>query len=131
MPTAAIMRNGRVATPLTASINLAGVTVQAGDLVSWKEIYYSAGPGFDWLSRVIRYGTAVAHVKCTHGCSINVDTIDVRIEGRPEDVCHLIDEVIRWIGGEVIQLSPVVSAWRRGLDRCQVWITKIWHAIRF
>lgn len=109
--------NGSIVRKLSLTTRLEDVNLTPNEVLSWNEEFRSAAPEFDWQSRIMQHGNAVANVHCTKGCTITVDHVDVRIEGdNAADVCALIREVYELLGGSHNPLRDLWSdpiAWLR------------------
>ena len=57
--------NGSIVRRLALSIRLEDITLSANEILSWESEFNSAAPDFDWQSRIMQHGNAVANVKCT------------------------------------------------------------------
>ncbi|HEY5220833.1 MAG TPA: hypothetical protein VIJ29_01620 [Candidatus Paceibacterota bacterium] len=105
---------GSIVRKLSLSIRLEDITLSANEILSWNNEFRSAAPDFDWQSRIIELGSAVADIHCTKGCTNTVDHVDVRIEGRSAaDVCALIRKVYVLLGGSLMKYDPFKEQWRR------------------
>lgn len=91
--------DGSIVRKLSSTIRLEDITLAPNEILSWDEEFHSATPSFDWQSRIMKHGNAVATVHCTRGCKTTVDHVNVRIEGGDViDVCSLMWDVYALLG---------------------------------
>jgi hypothetical protein len=116
-------KTGVLRTQIDANIALENLQLASDEILSWDAHYQSVSPKFDWNNRIMRYGNAVARVAPTKGGETKqIPHIDIRIEGDPRDVYHLIEEVTRLLGGEVINCEPMARSWWK---RFAVWCRQV------
>ena len=113
-------KTGEMVRKISAGIALNTIQLETNQILSWEYTVFAPGPEFDWKTRILKFGTASAYVVATRGPETQkIPNVEMRIEGDPADVVHLIEEVTRLLDGEVLNLGPVSSWWRHFIHRCK------------
>ncbi len=99
------------------------VQLKHGETISWVEVFYAFdSSSWGFRDHIIRHGNAVANVhirNSQNGCGPEVY---VRIEGySSKDVGVLVEEVLKMMGGKIVEFRPVRSWFTRVRDAWKEW----------